>query len=253
MADTPDTPLTDIPDILCIVLARGGSKGIPRKNIAPINGVPLIAYTLIEAQRSSRITRTIVSTDDEEIANVARAYGAEVPFMRPPELSSDTSNSHDAFRHAVAWAEADEGRTYSHLVELLCTNPMKTADDIDEALVKLVETGADSVIGVTKLEDHHPIRIKKIENDRLVDFCLPEVPGTNRQALKPDAYIRNGSIYACRREFINHRIGTENSRPYIMPANKSINIDTPLDQILAEELIRQNPRPYIKPLGESGQ
>jgi len=233
---------------LCVVLARGGSKGILKKNITPLGGVPLIAYTLIEAKRSKIIDRLIVSTDDAEIAEVARAYGAEVPFMRPPELAADKSNSHDAFRHAVTWAEADEGRQYDFLVELLCTNPMKTSEDIDEALSKLIETGADTVIGVTRLEDHHPIRIKKIEHDRIRDFCLPEIPGTTRQDLKPDAYIRNGSIYACRRDCIDKRIGGDESRPYIMSELKSVNIDTPLDLILAEELIKRYPRPYITPL-----
>lgn len=208
----------------------------------------MIAYTLIEAKRSKLIDRLIVSTDDEEIAAVARAYGAEVPFMRPPELAADTANSHDAFRHAVEWAEADEGRPYDFLVELLCTNPMKTSEDVDAALTKLIDTGADTVIGVTRLEDHHPIRIKKIEDDRIRDFCLPEVPGTNRQDLKPDAYIRNGSIYACRRDCINRRIGGDESRPHIMPELKSVNIDTPLDLILAEELVKRYPRPYITPL-----
>ena len=129
---------------------------------------------------------------------------------------------------------------YDYLIELLCTNPFKSATDIDHVLKKLHKTKADSVIGISKLEDHHPIRIKKIVNDRIVDFCLKEIPGTNRQDLKPDSYIRNGSIYACKRDAIDFRVGSKNSRPYIMPPEKSINIDTPLDLILAEEMLKRN-------------
>lgn len=234
--------------VLCIILARGGSKGIPKKNLHLVNGIPLIAYTICEAVRSQYIGRVIVSSDDDEIIETAKQYGAEAPFKRPIKLATDESNSHDAFRHAVNWVEENGGEQYEYLVELLCTNPMKTAQDIDAALHKLISTGADSVIGVCELDDHHPIRIKKIEDDRILDFCLPEVPGTNRQELKPKAYIRNGSIYACRRDQIDNRVGTKNSRPYIMSPEKSINIDGPLDLILCKELLKRNPRGYMKPV-----
>lgn len=234
--------------ILGVILARGGSKGVPRKNLKKFAGVPLIAYTIIEAQRSKLIDRLIVSSEDEEIREVAELYGAEAPFKRPMEFAADNVSSHPAFEHAVEWAEEQEGLKYDFMVDLLCTNPMRTADDIDGALTKLIETGAESVIGVSRLEDHHPIRIKKIENDRIRDFCLPETPGTNRQDLKPDAFIRNGSIYACRRDCIRRRMQTDDSRPYIMPPERSVNIDTPIDAELAELLLRDNPRPYIQNL-----
>ena len=225
--------------VLSIVLARGGSKGVKRKNIQPLLSLPLIAYTILEAKKSKYIDRIIVSSDDDEIRKTAIKFGAEAPFKRPKKLASDNANSHDAFKHAVLWKEKDEKMQYDYLIELLCTNPFKTATDIDNVLEKLHKTKADSVIGVTRLEDYHPIRIKKIVDDRIVDFCLKEIPGTNRQDLKPDAYIRNGSIYACRRDAIDFRVGSNNSRPYIMPPEKSINIDTPLDLILAEKLLKK--------------
>lgn len=239
--------------ILAVTLARGGSKSVPRKNIGLILGMPLLAYTIAEARRSKHITRYIVSTDDEEIRHIALQYCAEVPFLRPPHLATDEATSVEALQHAVAWAETDEGKKYDYIVELMCTNPMKIAEDIDAAIKKLISTGADSVIGVSKLEEHHPIRIKKIVNGRIVDFCLPERPETRRQDLKPAAYIRNGSIYAMRRDILmvhNLRYGTENSRPYIMPAERSVNVDTPIDFIVAEILLNQNPRPYIHKLPE---
>lgn len=238
--------------VLAVTLARGGSKSMPRKNIRPILGVPLIAYTIAEAKRSKHITRYIVSTDDEEIREIAMWYGAEVPFLRPAHLATDEATSAAALQHAVGWAEENEGQEYEYVVELMCTNPMKTVEDIDAAIEKLIATGADSVIGMNKLEDHHPARIKKIVNDRIVDFCVPET-STRRQDLKPDACIRNGSIYAMQRDVLmiqGKRYGTENSRPYTMPAERSVNVDTPIDFIVAEILLKQNPRPYVRPFSE---
>jgi len=238
------------PRILGIILARGGSKSVKKKNIRLINGVPLIAYTIAEALRSQWVTRVIVSSDDYEIRQTAVEYGAEAPFIRPAELATDTATALSADQHALAWAEKEEGQNYDYVVELMCTNPMKTSLDIDSALEKLVTTGADSVIGVTKLEDHHPIRIKKIEDDHIVDFCLPEIPETHRQQLKPDAYIRNGAIYSVKRDLLKNgsRYGTENSRPHIMPAERSVNIDTEMEVLVAEFLLKKYSRDYLKPV-----
>ena len=236
------------PEILSVTLARGGSKSIPKKNISPILGVPLIAYTVIEATRTSFRHDYIVSTDDEEIADCSRKYGAEAPFLRPADLSGDQASSAAAVIHAVRWMEEDRKKKYDIVVELMCTNPMKTSQDIDAVIRKIIETDADSVIGVVQLLDHHPIRVKKIEDDRLVDFCLYERPENRRQDLQPPAYIRNGSIYAVKRDVLletGARYGTANSRPYVMPADTSVNIDGPLDVLVAEALLKQHPRDYI--------
>lgn len=230
------------PHVLGITLARGGSKSVPLKNIRPICGVPLIAYTIIEALRSRWITRYVVSTDDERIRKVALDYGAEAPFLRPAELSSDTASSVAALQHAVDWIEREEEAQYDFVIELMCTNPLKNVDDIDAILQKLITTGADSVIAVHKLDDHHPIRIKKIVDDKIVDFCLPEIPETRRQDLKPDAYIRSGSIYAMRRDHLmieGRRYGSENSRPHILPPERAVNVDTEIDFLVAEKLFEK--------------
>ena len=226
--------------ILGITLARGGSKSIPKKNIKLICAKPLIAYTISEALKSKYLTRYIVSTDDKEIKSIALKYGAEVPFLRPSKLATDTASSAAAIKHAVEYVEKEEGSKYDYVIELMCTNPLKTVKDIDVCIQKLIETGADSVIAVHKLEDHHPIRIKKIANDHIVDFCLPEIPETRRQDLKPDAYIRSGSIYAIKRDELmihNRRYGTKKSRPHIMPPERAINIDNEIDFLIAEKLI----------------
>ncbi len=235
--------------VLAVTLARGGSKSIPQKNIVPLNGLPLLAYTVIEAKRSQYIDNYIVSTDDDEIAACAEHYGAQAPFQRPRELASDTATSADALMQAVRWMEENRDKTYDFVLELMCTNPMKTHADIDAVIEKLYNTGADSVISVVQLEDHHPMRVKKIIDDCLVDFCVYEKPENRRQDLRPPAYIRNGAIYAIKKDVLlktRARYGTPNSRPYLMVARLSVNIDSPIDLLVAEELIKQNPRSYLE-------
>jgi len=227
--------------VLGLTLARGGSKSVPRKNIKLLGGLPLISHTIKEALKSNFITRYIVSTDDEEIQKVAIEFGAEAPFLRPAEYSTDAASSVAAMRHAVEWVEKQEGVKYDYVVELMCTNPMKSVEDIDGAVKKLIDTGADSVIAVHRLEDHHPARIKKIVNDKIVDFCIQETPESRRQDLKPNAFIRSGSIYALKRDHLmidGKRYGSGNSRPIVLPEERAINIDTEIDFIFAELMIR---------------
>jgi CMP-N-acetylneuraminic acid synthetase len=228
--------------ILGLTLARGGSKSVPRKNIKSIAGVPLIGYTISEALKSSLITRYIVSTDDEEIQKIAIECGADAPFLRPQHFSTDKASSVAAMQHAVDWVERQEGHKYDYIVELMCTNPMKSVEDIDASIEKLISTQADSVIAVHQLEDHHPARIKKIVKDKIVDFCINEIPESRRQDLKPDAYIRSGSIYALKRDYLmidGKRYGSDNSRPYILPKERAVNIDTEIDFMTAELMIKK--------------
>lgn len=226
--------------VLGLTLARGGSKSVLKKNIRPIAGVPLIAYTIREALKSRLLTRYIVSTDDREIREVALRHGADVPFLRPAEHSTDTATSVAALQHAVDWVEREESVRYDYVIELMCTNPLKTVDDIDAVIEKLIRTSAASVIAMHKLDDHHPIRIKKIVDDQIVDYCLPETPETRRQDLKPDAYIRSGSIYGLRRDHLmveGRRYGAGVSRPYVLPPERAVNIDSEIDYLVAERLL----------------
>ena len=228
--------------ILAITLARGGSKSIRKKNIFKINGKPLLYYTIKEAKKSKLITRYLVSTDDKEIQTIAKKYGAEAPFLRPKNLSGDKASAAKADLHALKWAEKNEGKKYDFIVELMATNPLKTYKDIDNVLKKIIKTKAESVIGVVKLEDHHPLRIKKLVNGKIRNFnkTLKEIPEGERQDLRPVAYIRNGSIYACRRDMLvkGKRYGTKNSIGYIMDDNNSVNFDTKRDLLLAKILLK---------------
>lgn len=224
--------------VLGVTLARGGSKGVPRKNIKPINDIPLIAYTIREALKSKHINEYVVSTDDSEIATVARSWGAKI-ILRPGHLADDDTPSIDALQHALQVAEKKWG-DFQVVADLRCTNPLKDVGDIDGAIEKFIKTGADVVVGVSKLEDHHPSRIKRIFKDHLIDFAWPEDNRGQRQDLKPDAYIRNGSIYIVRASALEegiHFLGTDEIRPWVMPLSKSVNVDTELDFKLLEAML----------------
>jgi CMP-N-acetylneuraminic acid synthetase len=229
--------------VLGITLARGGSKSVHKKNIRSLAGRPLIAYTVETALSSSYLDDYIVSTDDQEIATICKNLGVRVPFLRPAELSSDTASSGDALYHAVEFVEQERGEKFEYVVELMATNPLKTSAQIDAALERLEDTGGDSVIAVTRVWDQHPARIKKLDDKgRLIDFCVPEPLEARRQDLEPPAYIRCGSIYAMRRDYLiqtRARYGSNESYALVIPDDESINVDNELDFALAEILIKQ--------------
>ncbi len=226
--------------ILAITLARGGSKSVPKKNIKKILGKPLIAYTIEEVLKSKYIDDYIISTDSEDIAKVSIKYGAKVPFYRPKNISTDKAAPQDALYHGLTKYEKIVKLEFDYILEIMCTNPLKNVTDIDKCIEKLHRTKSDTVISVQRLYDHHPIRIKKIENGLIKDFIFPENERLRRQDLRPKAFIRNGSIYAMTRATLfkhKSKIG-KISRPYIMPDERSINIDEKVDFILAENLIK---------------
>ena len=226
--------------ILGITLARGGSKSVPLKNIRPILKKPLIYYTIKEAKKSKYLNDYIVSTDHKKIHEISKKYGANVPFIRPNNLSKDNTTSVASLQHAVKFMEKKNEIKYDYVIEIMCTNPLKKVVDIDSCIKKIIRTKADTVIAVHQLYDHHPLRIKKIVNDKIVDFCLKEKLETRRQDLKPNAYIRSGSIYAIKRDHLmreNKRYGSVNSRPYVLPPERAINIDNEIDVIVAERLL----------------
>ena len=227
---------------LGVILARGGSKGIKRKNIRDLNGHPLIAYSIYAGLKSKYITDLVVSTDDEEIAKISIEYGAKTPFLRPSELAEDHVFSRDALNHAVIETENIFNKKYDYVVELPAVAPLRDSEDIDLALEKLIRTNADSVISVVMVQDKHPVRMKRIKNKKLKDFTteFPEGESSRRQDLEA-CYLRNGAIYSMKRTTIidNYsRVGND-SRPFIMPSEKSVNIDEIIDFYLAEVLIKK--------------
>ncbi len=228
--------------VLAVIPARGGSKGVPRKNIRDLCGKPVIAWTIETALAAGdELHRVIVSTDDPEIAVAAHAFGAEAPFMRPAELATDEAPGLPVIQHAVKFVEEEEGAPVDWVLILQPTAPFRNADDISESLRLAREGGCDSVISVTRVLAEHPILMKKIENGRLLPYCIEEKEGTRRQDYDPPAYIRNGAIYLTRRDVLmeGDSIWGEVIQPYVMPEERSYDIDSERDFRLVELVMRE--------------
>ncbi|MCE9582274.1 MAG: acylneuraminate cytidylyltransferase family protein [Planctomycetes bacterium] len=234
-------PLT----VLGVITARGGSRGVPRKNLRPLAGRPLIAWTIAAATNSRLLTRTIVSTDDAEIARVARECGGEVPFLRPAELASDTAKTLPTLVHALESVEATAPRRYDYVLTLQPTSPFRTAEDID-AIIRLVEAGRPpSAASVSSAAGSHPLKAKRIVDGNLVDYFAehPEPEGVPRQAL-PEAYLRNGALYITRRDvLLAGSLYGGTTRAYLMPAERSLDINSELDLEFAEFVAARRPPP----------
>jgi len=228
--------------VLAVILARGGSKGIPKKNIYNICGHPLLSYSVEAAKNSKYINKIVVSTDDSKIAKIARDYGAHTPFLRSKQLSGDKVPSVDALLDCVKRSENYFKEKFDYIIELPCVSPIRDNFDIDRALEILFTNKYDSVISYVNTGEKHPTRLKRIKNNIVTNFCKeypePDI-GSRRQDFE-DCYIRNGAIYSMKRNCIlnlKSRNGKK-SFPFIMDTNKSINIDEKFDLKIAELLIQ---------------
>jgi CMP-N-acetylneuraminic acid synthetase len=224
--------------IVGIIPARGCSKGVPRKNIRQLNGKPLIYYTINEAEKSRYLKRSIVSTEDSEIAGVSREYGAEV-IERPVELAQDNTSGILVYQQVVRHLEESEGYSADIIVILQPTSPCRLVRDIDEAIEVYLREACDSVIGVCEME--HPVHIiYTIDDNRLSPF----IKGLDKITLRQDSpvtYRINGAIYVVRREVImdKGKTITDDSLPFIMPLERSLDIDSELDFKVAELLLSE--------------
>mgnify|MGYP000244575504 CR=1 FL=1 len=238
---------SDLPNILGIITARGGSKGIPRKNLKLLCGKPLIYYTIKIAKESKMLTRVILSSDDNEIIEISRRYGIDVPFIRPKELARDETPHLPVVLHALNFVEKEEGKKYDYIAILQPTNPLRKAGDIDGALIKLIETGADSVITYFKVEDLHPLWMSKIIDDRVYPLLEVKNKITRRQELPP-VYMRSGAVYAVSRDTIKNKSSLygEDQRPYIIPWWRGRNIDESWEFALAEILLEWEKNGLLK-------
>lgn len=220
---------------LCLINARGGSKGVPGKNTKPLGGKPLIGYSIETAKASTLISRVVVSTDSEKIAAVARDFGADVPFLRPPELASDTAKQIDAIIHAITFVE-DQGEEYDYICILQPTCPFRSVDDVDGALQLLISTNADSVITVTDVGGRHPNTLYTMaENQQIAPYIKNDRAGVLRQNFE-SLYWRTGSVYAMRRDVVMNSRSLYGSdiRGYLQPEERAFNIDSPFDWDLCE-------------------
>jgi CMP-N,N'-diacetyllegionaminic acid synthase len=223
--------------VLGVIPARGGSKGIARKNLAPLAGRPLLAYTADAVRASRRLTRTIVSTEDPEIAAAAQALSLEVPFLRPAALAADDTPMLPVVQQALA-AMQSGGDAYEAVVLLQPTSPLRRAEHIDAALDLLASTGADSVVTVVEVpHQFSPVSILRIEEGRLRPFH--DGPKPTRRQDKPRFYARNGpAVIAVRAAVVAAgSLYGDDSRPLVMPMRDSHDIDSADDLELIELLL----------------
>jgi N-acylneuraminate cytidylyltransferase/CMP-N,N'-diacetyllegionaminic acid synthase len=225
--------------ILALIPARGGSKGVPRKNIKLLLDKPLIAYTIEAALQVDFIDKVIVSTDDLEIAQISREYGAEVPFLRPYELATDEARSIDVILHAMDWMEKKHG-AFNLILLLQPTSPFRNSEDIKTALDIFFKKNAKAVVSVCEAE-HSPLWMNTLNDDlNMKDFIRKDILNKNRQEL--GKYYRiNGAIYIAEWDYLkqNKTFFGDKTYAYIMPKERSIDIDTEMDFKFAEFLINR--------------
>lgn len=236
--------------VLGIITARGGSKGIPGKNLKLLGGRPLLDYT-IEAANDTPLDRLILSTEDQRIADVARSLGCEVPFMRPAELARDETPHLPVIQHAAAWLLEHEGYRPDVVLTLQPTSPLRSAADIAAALRMLELSGADSVVSVSEVPAHtHPMRMLRVDdNGHAVLFATgqPVRMRINRRQDLPQAWVMNGAVYACRTDVLfaaEPSLYGDRVVAYPMPAERSISIDTPEDWAEAERALERQPHDH---------
>jgi CMP-N,N'-diacetyllegionaminic acid synthase len=229
---------------LFLITARGGSKGVPRKNLRELAGISLIGFKAISARRSKYCTRLIVSTDSAEIQENARAYGAETPFTRPAELATDTATSVDVISHAIEWIERNTSERYDAIMLLEPASPFARPGDYDAAVELMVERDADAVVGVRPVEVNSVFVGPLDEQGRITSIVekMRALHSGRRQDLPPE-YTMNAAFYLFRwRYFKEHRniyFSGERTYGYVMPPEYSVEIDTPADLQRAEFLVEK--------------
>lgn len=224
---------------LAVIPARGGSKRLPGKNIAELNGKPLIAWTIEAALNSANVTETVVSTDDPKIVEVARRYGANVPFVRPDDLATDSTPTFDVIKHALEFY-ASIGKKYDFLILLQPTSPLRSASHIDDAVHLLKVKGADAIVSVSQM-DHSPYWSNTLpQDDSLSAFLKDGIQNVPSQAL--ETYYRlNGAIYICNSARLLKEktlLLKDNIFAYRMDKKSSIDIDDAIDLLFARSLIQ---------------
>lgn len=227
--------------ILAVIPARGGSKRLPNKNIKELCGKPLISWSVDAGLKSKYIDKLIVSTDSDEIAKVSKKSGADVPFIRPDYLATDSASSFDVIKHSIECL-GNKGEHYDYLVLLQPTSPLRTTEDIDLAIEELFSKKANSVTSVCEV-DHSPLWSNTLpKNHSMNNFIRKSARGKNSQEL--NTYYRiNGAVYVCLiKSLLEEKsfISKSKSFAYVMDKKKSVDIDTELDFIIAETILKNH-------------
>lgn len=225
--------------VLGLIPARGGSKGVSRKNIRPLAGKPLLQWTAEAALEARTLARVVLSTDDEEIANVGRDCGLSVPFMRPAELAADDTPTLPVVQHAIHMLE-QLGNRFDAVCLLQPTSPFRTPTDIDTCVDLLATSGADAVISVLRVpSEHNPHWVYFRGSDGALSLSTGELEPMPRRQLLPEAFHREGSVYVTRRDVVmgHNSLFGKRVLGYELPHARTINIDTPTDWLRAESMM----------------
>jgi len=234
--------MVEHPQVVALIPARGGSKSIPRKNIRLLAGYPLIAYSIAAGLAANTVTRILVSTDDPEIAEIARQYGAETPFLRPPELAQDNTPDLPVFQHALHWLDENEGWKPEIILQLRPTSPFRRVMHIDQAVYRLIERPEADAVRTVCVPFQNPFKMWRIQPDGfmqpLVDLGVPEPYNMPRQAL-PDVFWQTGYVDAAWSDTLMQKnsMTGEYILPLVIDPSEWIDIDSPDDWRRAERLI----------------
>jgi CMP-N-acetylneuraminic acid synthetase len=231
------------PRVVAVIPARGGSKGIPRKNIKPLAGKPLIAYAIEPALASNLIDRVIVSTEDQEIAEVARKYGAEVPFLRPQELADDESPELLTWRHAIRELESQTGSLPMDVFVCLSpTAPLRAVEDIDACIQTLLDSDADLVITIRPPQRNPYFNMVAMDHEGYARIVIPQPKGVERRQDAPAVYDMTTVAYAARPAFVLNVdwLFDGKVKTVLVPSERAVDIDTELDFAFAEYLLTRH-------------
>jgi CMP-N,N'-diacetyllegionaminic acid synthase len=228
--------------LLAIIPARGGSKGIPKKNLALFNGKPLIEYSIDAAQKSKLIDDVLLSTDSEEIASIGVSMGLDMSYRRPSEIAEDQTSMFDTIEHCLSWFKKSRGQLPDEIILLQPTSPLRTSLDIDAAVEQFRESNSCTLMSVHSMSEHPSecIRVGDIDWQYVV---APPKEAVRRQDYEHNNFFINGAIYIAetkaylsRRTFIDPR----DTEVFVMPRERGLDIDTPLDLVIAESIMKTN-------------
>jgi N-acylneuraminate cytidylyltransferase/CMP-N,N'-diacetyllegionaminic acid synthase len=226
-------------NLLCTICARGGSKGVPDKNIREVGSKPLIAHTIEHALDWDRQSDVVVSTDSDRIAAVAREHGAAVPFMRPDQLATDTAAKLPVIKHAVTECEREFDSTYDYVVDLDATAPLRTVEDIENCFQTVINTDAHNAYTVTEADKNPYFNMVEVDDDGYASLSKTTDTAITRRQDTPTVYEMNASIYVFERDFLMETGSVHGDRTRIaeMPPERSIDIDRPIDLAFVEFLL----------------
>lgn len=224
-------------------MARGGSKGLPGKNLLDVGGRPMIVWSVLAGQESCHIDRLILSSDDEAIISAARTVGCEIPFIRPAHLADDTASAQDVLIHALD----SLNETFDYLVLLQATSPLRTADDIDGAIALCEQSGAPSCVSVTT-PSKPPYWMYHVDRQGHMERILPPPTEADRRQGLPPVFVLNGAVYVVRVDWFRKcgRFVTDETRAFFMPPERSVDVDTRQDWLLAHALMKDGAGPSVQ-------